>query len=109
MEAYGRRYRTRIGEWVNAEAAWSPDSSAFFVTYSDGGLVGTYHVKVFYVTAAALRRSSTRSAAAAVVLSLVLRSGNTERRRSQAGAVGRVSRFMTPNARNNQSTTFMLS
>jgi hypothetical protein len=50
IEANGRSYATEIGSWVNAEVAWSPDSKAFFVTYSDGGNVGTYHVKVFYVT-----------------------------------------------------------
>jgi hypothetical protein len=37
VHAYGHEYRTRIGAWVNAEAAWAPDSKAFFVTYSDRG------------------------------------------------------------------------
>jgi hypothetical protein len=55
VEANGREYRTSIGAWVNAEAVWSPDSKAFFVTYSDGGLVGTYHVKIVYMEAEALR------------------------------------------------------
>jgi hypothetical protein len=50
VKANGREYRTKIGAWVNAEAAWSLDSKAFFVTYSDGGNIGTYHVKVVYVT-----------------------------------------------------------
>lgn len=50
VRASGREYRTKIGAWVNAEADWAPDSKAFFVTYSDGGNVGTYHVKVIYVT-----------------------------------------------------------
>jgi len=40
---------------VNAEVAWSPDSKAFFVTYSDGGNVGTYHVRVVYVTDSGIR------------------------------------------------------
>ncbi len=31
------------------EVAWSPDSRAFFVTYSDGGLVGSWHVLVYSV------------------------------------------------------------
>jgi hypothetical protein len=48
-------YETEIGGWVNAEVAWSPDSQAFFVTYTDGGNVGTYHVKVFYVSDSGLR------------------------------------------------------
>jgi hypothetical protein len=44
-----------IGSLVNAEFAWSRDSKAFFVTYSDGGNVGTYHVKVVYLADAGLR------------------------------------------------------
>ncbi len=55
VRAAGHAYRTRIGALVNAEAAWSPDSTAFFVTYSDGGMVGTYHVMVVYVTNSGLR------------------------------------------------------
>ena len=49
VKANGREYKTKIGAWVNAEAAWSPDSKVFFVTYNDGGNIGTYHLKVFYV------------------------------------------------------------
>lgn len=48
-------FRTKIGALVNAEAAWAPDSKAFFVTYSDGGNVGTYHVRVVYVTDSGVR------------------------------------------------------
>jgi hypothetical protein len=54
VRAYGREYQTNIGALVNAEVAWAPDSNAFFVTYSDGGNIGTYHVKVFHVTASGL-------------------------------------------------------
>jgi hypothetical protein len=54
VKANGREYNTSIGAWVNAEAMWSPDSKAFFVTYSDGGNVGTYHFKVVYVDGAGL-------------------------------------------------------
>lgn len=54
VRAYGRKYQTNIGALVNAEVAWALDSSAFFVTYSDSGSVGTYHVKVFRVTASGL-------------------------------------------------------
>jgi hypothetical protein len=39
---------------INAEAAWAHDSSAFFVTYSDGGNIGRYHVLVVYVTDAGI-------------------------------------------------------
>jgi hypothetical protein len=51
----GKEFPTKIGAWVNAEALWSPDSRAFFVNYSDGGNIGTYHLKVFYVSKAGLR------------------------------------------------------
>jgi hypothetical protein len=48
-------FRTNIGALVNAEVAWSPDSKAFFVTYSDGGNVGTYHVRIVYVMESGIR------------------------------------------------------
>jgi hypothetical protein len=54
IRAHGREHPTDLGALVNAEVAWSPDSSAFFVTYSDAGNVGTYHVKVFRLTASGL-------------------------------------------------------
>src|SRR5689334_11389469 len=38
-------FPTDIGSWVNSEVSWALDSSAFFVTYSDAGNIGTYHVK----------------------------------------------------------------
>jgi hypothetical protein len=57
VEANGREYKTRIGYSVDSEIAWSPDSAAFFVTYSDGGAIGTYHVKVFFVGKSGLRES----------------------------------------------------
>ncbi len=38
VKANGREYSTSIGAWVNAEAAWSADSKAFFVTIA---MVGT--------------------------------------------------------------------
>jgi hypothetical protein len=55
VKAYGRELRTDLGTLGNAEVAWAPDSRAFFATYSDGGNVGTYHVKVFHVTAAGVQ------------------------------------------------------
>jgi len=45
----GRRYALGFGTYVDAEVAWSTDSSAFFVTYSDGGAIGTDHVLVYRV------------------------------------------------------------
>ncbi len=53
----GQIYQTQVGSWVNAEMGWAPDSKAFFVTYSDGGSVGRYHVKIVYVTESGLRIS----------------------------------------------------
>lgn len=51
----GHEFETAIGSWVGAEVLWSPDSEAFFVTYSDGGAVGTFHLMVFYVGETGLR------------------------------------------------------
>jgi len=50
VEVNGHIYKTEFGSWVDAEVAWSPDSKAFFITYSDGGNVGTFHVKVVHVS-----------------------------------------------------------
>jgi len=57
VKANGMEYKTSIGELVDSEVAWSPDSKAFFVTYSDGGNIGTFHVKVFYVGISGLKES----------------------------------------------------
>lgn len=51
LSTEGKTYTMSFIGYVNAEVAWSPDSRAFFVTYSDGGNVGTYHVLVFRVGA----------------------------------------------------------
>jgi hypothetical protein len=48
--ANGKSYPISVGWWINAEAAWAPDSKAFFITYSDDGNIGRYHVKIFYVS-----------------------------------------------------------
>jgi hypothetical protein len=45
----GKNYALRFGTYVESEVAWSPDSRAFFVTYSDGGAIGTFHVLVYRV------------------------------------------------------------
>jgi hypothetical protein len=34
----------------NVEVGWSPDSSQFFISYSDGGAVGGYHARLYRVT-----------------------------------------------------------
>jgi hypothetical protein len=48
-------FSTYIGYLLNAEALWAPDSSAFTVTYSDGGAVGDYLVELHYVGRSGLR------------------------------------------------------
>ena len=51
----GKRIDTYIGSQVNCEVGWAPDSKAFFVTYSEGGLVGFYSVDVYYIESSRLR------------------------------------------------------
>lgn len=41
-------YRVNFSPWPCPEFQWSPDSAAFFVTYSDGGAVGNFEVRVYY-------------------------------------------------------------
>jgi hypothetical protein len=41
-----------------AELAWSPDSTAFFITESHGGEVGDWHVSVYVISRGTLRRTS---------------------------------------------------
>ncbi len=41
---------------VLAELTWAPDSSAFVVTWSDGGIVGTWRVNVYLVDGSRVRR-----------------------------------------------------
>jgi len=31
----------------NIEIGWSPDSSQFFISYSDGGAIGSFHVRLY--------------------------------------------------------------
>jgi hypothetical protein len=39
----------RVSPGVGIEAAWAPDSTAFFVTTSDGGRNGFYELAVYFV------------------------------------------------------------
>ena len=41
-------YLVEFSPWPCPEFQWSPDSKAFFVTYSEGGSVGNFEVKVYY-------------------------------------------------------------
>lgn len=43
----GRRYRTKLGEKTNAELGWSPDSKYFFLTWTDGGVTGSWHTDLY--------------------------------------------------------------
>ena len=44
----GHEYLVEFSPWPCPEFEWSHDSKAFFVTYSDGGSVGNFKVKVYY-------------------------------------------------------------
>lgn len=41
----------------NVEVGWSPDSSGFFISYSDGGAIGGYHVHLYRVVGNTLKES----------------------------------------------------
>lgn len=41
----------------NVEVGWSPDSSEFFISYSDGGAIGGYHVQLYRVVGTILKKS----------------------------------------------------
>jgi hypothetical protein len=56
VEVGSKRFKVNVEGGVGAELAWSPDSEAFFLTYSDGGLTGDYHTRVYYVSQKGLRR-----------------------------------------------------
>lgn len=42
---------------ANVEVGWSPDSSQFFISYSDGGAVGGYHVYLYSLVGGTIRPS----------------------------------------------------
>lgn len=50
LSVNGKDFGIDLGWWVDGEAAWAADSKAFFITYSDTGAVGQFHVKIVYVT-----------------------------------------------------------
>lgn len=43
---------------ANIEIGWSPDSSQFFISYSDGGAIGAYHVHLFKVVGSTVTESA---------------------------------------------------
>jgi hypothetical protein len=46
----GKVHQTGFGDLTNPELGWSSDSSRLFVTWTDGGMEGTWHTDVFDVT-----------------------------------------------------------
>ena len=55
VERAGHRLAGTIDPWANPEAAWSPDSKAFWITSTDGGIVGDWRVQVFFVDSSQIR------------------------------------------------------
>ena len=51
-----KQFKAKVQGSVGSELAWSPDSRAFFLTYSDAGLGGEYFTVVFYVSERGLRK-----------------------------------------------------
>ena len=50
-----RQYQVPVSGFVSAEVSWAPDSTAFFVTYSDSGAVGQYHLLVYRLSASGIQ------------------------------------------------------
>jgi hypothetical protein len=50
VDQAGHEFAIEAAGWPCPEIAWSPTSTLFFVTYSDGGAVGTYHVSPYQVS-----------------------------------------------------------
>jgi hypothetical protein len=59
----GHEYLVEFSPWPCPEFQWSSDSKAFFVTYSAGGSVGNYEVKVYYPSKEGIRIIDPTSAA----------------------------------------------
>ncbi len=57
VEKMGRRFSGIENESVAtlAELGWSPDSRAFFITASDGGLVGSWSARIYFIEDAKVR------------------------------------------------------
>ena len=53
----GRHTPVPTAQWPSTHALWSPDSSAFFVNYSTGGLVGNFEVRVVSWSQARVRET----------------------------------------------------
>jgi len=52
----GHEFAIETEAWSCPEIGWSATSTLFFVTYSDGGAVGTYHVSVYRISAGRMEK-----------------------------------------------------
>jgi len=52
----GKEYITDFCTRSSAELGWAPDSSRFFLTWTDGGETGEWHVDVYDITSHGLKR-----------------------------------------------------
>lgn len=52
----GKGYRTRFGKKTSAELGWSPDSKAFFLTWTNGGDTGTWHTELYSVANSGIKQ-----------------------------------------------------
>ena len=62
IDENGQEFAVETGEWSCPEIGWSPTSALFFVTYSDGGAVGTYHVSAYRISAGSMKKIDLTSA-----------------------------------------------
>jgi hypothetical protein len=62
IDENGQEFVVETGEWSCPEIGWSPTSALFFVTYSDGGAVGTYHVSAYRISAGSMKKIDLTSA-----------------------------------------------
>jgi hypothetical protein len=60
----GKEFPTDFAEKKNAELGWAPDSSRFFLTWTDGGETGTWHTQVYEVIPSGLKENSRLTQAA---------------------------------------------
>ena len=63
VDESGHPFALALAAWPCPEVAWAPDSHAFFVTYSDGGAVGTYDVAAYRLAHGQLQRMMPGTAA----------------------------------------------
>lgn len=50
IDKAGKQFPVPTEGWPCPEIGWSPASSRFFLNYSDGGAVGTFHVTVYHLS-----------------------------------------------------------